>query len=97
MKWIVNLLSEKSISRDRAMNVRGLQRYDDVGEVKVFEDPDMPQCRLDHRFGRCRPILLQKIFFQRAPVNTNPNWYFLGLGRAHDFDDAFVLPNVSWI
>src|SRR5438132_13262122 len=37
MKWIVNFFREQAIRGNGAMNVRSLERNDNVGEVEVFE------------------------------------------------------------
>src|SRR6185369_5543691 len=43
MKRIVDLFGKQSISSDCAMHVRSFQRDDDVGEVEIFEDLNVPQ------------------------------------------------------
>jgi len=43
MKRIVALLSQQSIRRNRAVHVRSFQRDNDVSEVEIFEDLNVPQ------------------------------------------------------
>src|ERR1700730_15601445 len=97
MEWIINFLSKQAISGNGALHVRSFKRNDDIGEVQVLENPNVPQRRFNHRFRRSCAVLLQKIFFQRAAINADANRNFLRLRRADNFHDALVLPNVSGI
>ncbi len=41
MKWIIDLFSHQPVSRDHAVNVRRLERDDDVRKTEVLEDADV--------------------------------------------------------
>src|SRR5436305_469163 len=97
MERIVDLLRQQAIRGHRALNVGSLQRNDDVSEVEVFKNLYVTQRRFDHRFGGGGAVFLQEIFFQRSAVDSDPNRHLLRLRGAHDFDDAFVLADVSGI
>src|SRR5690348_6884425 len=44
MKRVIALPSQQSIRRDCPMHVRSFQRNDNVSEIEILEDLNMPQC-----------------------------------------------------
>src|SRR2546423_15614957 len=84
MKRIIDLFREQTISRHGTMHVRRFERNDDVSEIEFFEDLNVAQRRLDHRFWSRSAILLQQILLERATVHTDPDRNLLRLRGTHD-------------
>src|SRR5262252_175557 len=97
MKRIVDLLSQQAIGSDGAVNVRRLERDNDVGEIQIFKDPNMSDRRFDHRFGSRGAVLCQQILLERSAVDADANRHALRLSRAYYFDNSLVASDVSRI
>ncbi|CDN42671.1 hypothetical protein BN871_BS_00280 [Paenibacillus sp. P22] len=86
MERILDLLGRHAVGRDRHRHVGCLERHDDVMEIELFENADMEERALYHRFGSRIAVLLQQMVFQGTCVDTDPNRNALVLAG---FDDRF--------
>ena len=95
MERVVGDGTQLAVSFHHAGHVGVFDGDDDVVEIEFFQQTDMVERTLDHRFRHRRTVLGQNVLFKAAAVDADPNGDVLLLAGLHNGFHPVVVADVA--
>ena len=97
MERVIGDGTQLAVSLHHAGDVGVLDGDDDVVEVELFQQVDMVQSALHHRFRHRCAVLGEDVLFQTAAVDADADGDILLLAGLHHSFDAVVVADVAGV